>query len=91
MKKTNGRLSLLDEFVIISSSALLRMLHEYFAIKEYIDPKEWDVSEINWAKALKVKENDEKRELHLIIRYMPECIPFDIRAMFFTDHIEQER
>ena len=22
---------------------------------------------------------------------MPECIPFDIRAMFFTDFIERER
>ena len=22
---------------------------------------------------------------------MPECIPFDVRAMFFTDFVEQER
>ena len=91
MKKTNGRLSLLDEFVIVSSSALLRMLHEYFAVKEYIDPEQWDVGGINWQKTLALKDPQEKREIHMIIRYMPECIPFDIRAMFFTDHVEQER
>jgi len=25
------------------------------------------------------------------MRYMPECIPFDVRALFFTKHVESER
>ena len=38
----------LDEFVLYSSSVLLRLLHEQFAIKDYIDPSLWDLSEFNW-------------------------------------------
>ena len=48
MKTTGNKLSLLDEFVVISASPLLRMLHEYFAFKEYLDPAEWDIHGINW-------------------------------------------
>lgn len=25
------------------------------------------------------------------MRYMPECIPFDVRALFFTKHVDAER
>ena len=52
MKKTGNKLSLLDEFVVTIASPLLRMLHEYFAFKEYLDPAEWDINNINWTKAL---------------------------------------
>jgi len=49
MKQTSSnKLSLLDEFVVVSASPLLRMLHEYFAFKEYLDPSEWDINNINW-------------------------------------------
>ena len=47
-----GKLSLLDEFVVVMASPLLRMLHEYFAFKDYLDPSEWDIEGINWGKAL---------------------------------------
>lgn len=42
----NKSRNLLDEFVLYSSSVLLRLLHEMFAIKEFIDPKAWDITEI---------------------------------------------
>lgn len=45
-----GKLTVLDEFAIYAGSVLLRLLHEYFAIKDFIDPKEWDIKEIDWKK-----------------------------------------
>lgn len=42
----------LDEFVLYSSSVLLRLLHEMFAIKDYLDPKLWEIKEINWNKII---------------------------------------
>jgi len=38
----------LDDFVLYSSSVLLRLLHEYFAIKDYLDPACWDITQIKW-------------------------------------------
>ena len=86
-----GKLSLLDEFVIVTASPLLRMLHEYFAFKEYLDPTEWDIEGINWQRALQGDNASISQDLRLIIRYMPECIPFDVRALFFTKQVEVER
>ncbi len=40
--------NLLDDFVLYSAGVLLRLLHELFAIKDYIDPKAWDITEIKW-------------------------------------------
>ena len=74
---------MLDEFVVATASPLLRMLHEYFAFKEYLDPSEWDISGINWQKALQGDNASIATEVKLIMRYMPECIPFEIRALFF--------
>ena len=48
MKNSGNKLSILDEFVVVTASPLLRMLHEYFAFKEYLDPTEWDINGINW-------------------------------------------
>lgn len=42
------KLNTLDEFVLFTSSGLLRLLHEMFAIKDYIDPKSWDITQIKW-------------------------------------------
>ena len=42
------KLNVLDEFVLYSSSVLLRLLHEMFAIKDYIDPKSWDITQVKW-------------------------------------------
>jgi hypothetical protein len=64
------------------------MLHEYFAVKEYIAPEEWDVKDISWQKVLAMKDGNERKEFHMIIRYMPECIPFNVRAKLFTDFVE---
>ena len=44
--------NLLDEFVLYSAGILLRLLHEQFAIKDYIDPKAWDITEIKWSKII---------------------------------------
>jgi len=84
-------LSLLDEFVVVTASPLLRMLHEYFAIKDYLDPSEWDIQGINWQKALQGDNASISNDVRLIMRYMPECIPFEIRALFFTKHVDVER
>ena len=67
------------------------MLHEYFAFKEYLDPSEWDINGINWQKALQGDNASIANEVKLIMRYMPECIPFEIRALFFTKQVEVER
>lgn len=49
LEKTNlHSSSQLDDFVLYSASVLLRLLHEYFAIKDYIDPSAWDIKQINW-------------------------------------------
>lgn len=75
------RPNLLDEFVLYSASVLLRLLHEYFAIKDYIDPKAWDIREIDWKEVL--QSQSFPPEIRRVISYMPECIPFDVRATLF--------
>ena len=72
---------MLDEFVLYSSSVLLRLLHEYFAIKDYIDPAVWNVNEINWKDI--VDSSYFPGEVRKIIEMIPECIPFDVRATLF--------
>ena len=72
---------MLDEFVLYSSSVLLRLLHEQFAIKDYIDPSAWDIKEVNWPEILKTQTFPP--EIKRIIQLMPECIPFDVRATLF--------
>lgn len=59
----NKKPNLLDEFVLYSSSVLLRLLHELFAIKDYIDPAAFDITEINWKDIVKSKvfSNDIKK------------------------------
>ena len=49
---TQKTVALLDDFVLYSSSVLLRLLHELFAVKDYIDPKAWDITEIKWKDVL---------------------------------------
>ena len=91
MKNQGGKLSLLDEFVVQTASPLLRMLHEYFAFADYLDPSEWDIRDINWQKALQGENASISNDVKLIMRFMPECIPFEVRALFFTKHVDVER
>ena len=42
--------SMLDEFVLSVCSALLYILFEYFAMKEYIDSSKYDRNHIDWSK-----------------------------------------
>ena len=84
-------MSLLDEFVVVTASPLLRMLHEYFAFADYLDPSEWDINQINWNRALAGDNAQISNDVKMIMRYMPECIPFEVRALFFTKHVDVER
>ena len=40
---------MLDEFVLSVCSALLHILFEYFAMKEYIDSSKYDRNYIDWS------------------------------------------
>jgi hypothetical protein len=80
-KTTLHSSSQLDDFVLYSSSVLLRLLHEYFAIKDYIDPSAWDIKQINWKDIL--EQQSFPPEIKKIIELLPECIPFDVRATLF--------
>jgi hypothetical protein len=82
---------MLDEFVLSVGSALLRLLHEYFALEDYIQPSEWDLNHIKWSNVMKDPSILLRDEIGLIIRYMPECIPFDVRAMFFTNRVKGDK
>ena len=75
--------------MLYSSSVLLRLLHELFAIKDYVDPRAWDINEIKWKDIL--KQQVFPPEVKKIITYMPECIPFDVRAMFFSQMIKADQ
>ena len=72
---------MVDEFVLMAASQLLHLLHEQFARKEYIDPTEWDLHEYDWESI--IQRNQFTREVVMIIRYMPQCIPFNVRATLF--------
>ena len=85
------QVSFLDEFVLSVSSGLLRLLHEYFAMQDFIDPSEWDLTHINWKKVLKEPALLQQDQMILVIWYMPECIPFDVRAMFFTNRVKADQ
>lgn len=52
MNNSSKKANILDDFVTHSSSVLLKLLYEYFAIKDYIDPKAWDIKEIDWNKII---------------------------------------
>ena len=41
-------MTLLDDFVLYSSSVLLKLLHEMFAVKDFVDPHAWDLNELKW-------------------------------------------
>jgi hypothetical protein len=66
---------------LYSSGVLLRLLHELFAVKEYVDPKEWDINEVKWKDVL--ASQSFTPEIKKIINYMPQCIPFEVRATLF--------
>ena len=82
---------MLDEFVLSVGSALLRLLYEYFGLKDYIDPSEWELTHLNWASVVKDPSLLKRDDIRAIIRYMPECIPFDVRAAFFTQAIKSDK
>jgi len=50
-------------------------------VKDYVDPKEWDITEIKWKDVL--ASQSFTPEIKKIISYMPECIPFEVRATLF--------
>jgi len=79
---------LLDDFVLYSASVLLRLLHELFAVKDYVDPHAWDIKEINWREVL--NSQTFPPEVKKIISHMPECIPFEVRAALFTQTIKAD-
>ena len=81
--------NLLDDFVLYSTSILLRLLHEQFAIKDYIDPKAWDLSDFNWPDILKSQQFNP--HLKRIIQTMPQCIPFEVRATLFTQMVRADK
>ena len=85
-QKNNSKSAMLDDFVLYASSVLLRLLHELFAVKDYVDPKEWDITEIKWKDVL--NSQTFTPEIKQIINYMPECIPFEVRATLFTQMIK---
>jgi hypothetical protein len=72
---------MIDEFALMAASQLLHMLHEHFARKDYLDPSEWDLANYDWKAIL--EKNAFTREIVMIVNYMPECIPFNVRATLF--------
>jgi len=73
----------------MAASQLLHLLHDQFARKEYIDPSQWDLLEFNWQQI--VAQSLFSRDVVMIIRYMPQCIPFHVRASLFQQQIKQEK
>jgi hypothetical protein len=80
-QQNTSKTAMLDDFVLYSAGVLLRLLHELFAVKDYVDPKEWDITEVKWKDVL--KSQTFTPEIKKIISYMPECIPFEVRATLF--------
>lgn len=64
-----------------AAGVLLRLLHELFAVKGYVDPSEWDIKEVKWKEVVQMPAFPE--EIKRVIRYMPQCIPFEVRATLF--------
>lgn len=71
-----------------TASVLLRLLHEQFAVKDYVDPKAWDITEVKWKDIL--ASQTFPPEVKKIISFMPECIPFEVRATLFQQTIKSE-
>jgi hypothetical protein len=63
-------------------------LHELFAVKDFVDPKAWDITEIKWKDVLSASTFPP--EIRKIIGYMPECIPFEVRATLFQQTIKAD-
>lgn len=74
--------------MLYSASVLLRLLHEHFARKDYVDPKVWDITEVNWQEVLQLPAFP--AEVRRIVDCMPECIPFEVRATLFQQTVKAD-
>lgn len=81
--------STLDEFVLFSSSKLLRLLRDHFAVGDYLDTRLWDITGFDWRGV--VEHESFTNEIKRIIQYMPEGIPFDVRALLFMQYVEHDK
>jgi len=72
-----------------SASVLLKLLHELFAVKDFVDPSAWDIPEVKWKDVLaqQVFPSDVKKIIHV----MPQCIPFEVRALLFRQIVQGDR
>ena len=78
----------MDGFALYAASALLRLLHEQFAVADFVDPRAWDITEVDWAAEL--QRPAFSPEVTRIIGCMPECIPFEVRATLFQQTVKAE-
>lgn len=69
---------------------MLKLLRDHFAVGDYLDTKLWDLRDYNWAAVIEENAFTPGKtlrfmflEIRRIIQYMPEGIPFEVRALLF--------
>lgn len=82
----------LDEFILKSCSSLIRLLYDMFNNELSADDMNSDlfyIKEIEWDF---ITDRSEIYETPMeMVNNIPECVPFRIRALIFTDLVQTER
>ena len=82
----------LDKFIVRSGSSLIRMLYDMFNNELSIDDMNSDlfnIKDIEWEYITEIKDISE--EINELVFFIPEWVPFNVRAIIFNDEITTDR
>ena len=77
----------LDKYVLNAGSVLIRQMCDIFTVDNWISPDQFEIKEIDWDRILK-KEMLTPDVMELI-NYLPECVPFKVRALVFSNKVAE--
>jgi hypothetical protein len=79
----------MERTIITACSSLIRLMHDIFVIDSFIDPEIFKIKEVSWDMIITHLAFTEP--VMNLINFIPECVPFKVRALLFTQNVNQER
>lgn len=76
----------MEKTIILSCSNLIWLMHDIFVVDWYIDPEIFRIKEVEWDLIITHKAFNEP--VMNLINYIPECVPFKVRALLFTESVK---
>ena len=75
----------MDKTILSTGANLIRLMHDIFVVDDFLDPEIFKIKEINWDSIIEQKAFTEP--VMNLINYVPECVPFKVRALLFTEFV----